>query len=457
VLAFPSVMRAAALLLIVLAAAQPAAQPAVQQGTATAATAAAVQPALLAGTWVGTQAWAIKDPPPGASQNQPVTLELQVVDGKITGTMKPFLGGADGATITAAAIVGEELHATARVGSPRAQVAGGGGPARWKDRVRISFVFRPAGMKMTGTAELQMGTVPWTKLSYDLEKKPSLEQAVAAAPQLTDLAASAITVPGVELGMVSWVASARDGTVYLLQRGDKADPVIAIDRAGKVLRSWGKNRYVMPHAIRVDPQGNVWTTDAATSRVTKYSPTGQVLLDIEVGGQPSPCRNNFCGTTDVAFAANGHLFISDGYANARILEYSADGKKLAEWGTPGSGPGQFVLPHSIQIDPAGLVYVADRENGRVQRFDQTGKYVDEWVYGKTFGLKADGDFMWLATQPLQQPNLSPGWLLKVDTRTGRIAGWVPSAGNHGMDVTVSGDLLLGPGPNLLPQRYATRR
>jgi DNA-binding beta-propeller fold protein YncE len=190
--------------------------------------------------------------------------------------------------------------------------------------------------------------------------------------------------------------------------------------------------------------------------VTKYTTTGQVLLDIEVGGQPSPCRNNFCSTTDIAFAANGHLFISDGYANARVLEYSADGKKIREWGAPGTGPGQFNLVHSIQIGADGLVYVADRENGRVQRFDQSGKFLGEWVYGKTFGLKTDGGFMWLATQPLQQPNLSPGWLLKVDTKTGKIAGWVPSAGNHGMDVMTSGDLLLGPGPGLVPQRYSPR-
>lgn len=285
----------------------------------------------------------------------------------------------------------------------------------------------------------------------------ALRAAVAAAPQITDLTASAIAVPGVELGMVSWVTSAKDGTVYLLQRGDKADPVIAIDRAGTVLRSWGRGRYVMPHAIRVDPQGNVWTTDAASSHVTKYSPAGQVLLDIEVGGQPSPCRNNFCSTTDVAFAASGHVFISDGYANARVLEYTADGKKVREWGAPGTGPGQFNLVHSIQVGADGLVYVADRENGRVQRFEQTGKYVGEWVYGKTFGLKADGAFMWLSTQPLQQPNLSPGWLMKVETKTGRIAGWVPSAGNHGMDVMASGELLLGPGPNLVPQWYRRAR
>ncbi len=288
----------------------------------------------------------------------------------------------------------------------------------------------------------------------DAEK--ALRAAVAATPRVA-LEPAPIAVAGVTMGMVSWVASAPDGTVYLLQRGDTADPVIAVDRAGTVVRSWGKGLYVMPHAIRVDPQGNVWTTDAASSHVIKFSPQGQVLLDIVVGGQPAPCRNNFCGTTDIAFAANGHLFISDGYANARILEYTAAGAKVREWGTAGTGPGQFVLPHSIQIDRAGVVFVADRENGRVQRFDQTGKYLGEWVYGKTFGLKADGDFMWLATQPRQQPNLSPGWLLKVDTTTGRIAGWVPSVGNHGMDVMASGELVLGPGPSLVPQWYRRPR
>ena len=288
----------------------------------------------------------------------------------------------------------------------------------------------------------------------------TLRTIVTAAPQLPfEGVPLTVTspVPGFALGMVSWVSSTRDGTTYLLQRGDKADPVIAVDRNGRVLRSWGKGLYVMPHAIRVDPQGNVWTTDAASSHVIKFSPEGKVLLDIVVGGQPTPCPNNFCSTTDVAFAANGHVFVSDGYENARVLEYTADGHKLREWGTPGTGPGQFVLPHSIEIDAAGLVYVADRENGRVQRFDQTGKFLGEWSYGRTFGLKTDGAFMWLATQPVHQPNLSPGWLLKVDTKTGRIAGWVPSTGSHGMDVTTSGDLVVGPGPNRVPQRYLRAR
>jgi DNA-binding beta-propeller fold protein YncE len=250
------------------------------------------------------------------------------------------------------------------------------------------------------------------------------------------------------------VAAAPDGTVYLLQRGAAADPVVAVAPDGTVRRAWGRGRFVMPHAIRVDPQGHVWTTDAASSHVRKFTADGRELLDIAVGGQPSPCRNNFCGTTDVAFAPDGHVFVADGYANARVIEFTAEGRKVREWGSAGTGPGQFNLPHSLQIDGAGVIYVADRENGRIQRFDRTGRFLGAWKgFGKTFGLKSDGAALWLATQPRQQPNLSPGWLLKVDTASGRLLGWAPSEGNHGMDVLADGTLLLGPGPGATAQRY----
>jgi len=139
------------------------------------AQAPAVPAARFVGTWVGTQAWAIKDPPPGASNDQPVTLDLQLVDGKITGTMRPFLGGEDGATITDATVVGEELRATAVVGRPRPATTGrrGGGAGGGNSAIRIAFVFRNDGVKLTGTADVQMGDVPWTKFKYDLAKKRS--------------------------------------------------------------------------------------------------------------------------------------------------------------------------------------------------------------------------------------------------------------------------------------------
>ena len=147
--------------------------PAIRAQQAPAAANDALPAARFAGTWVGTQAWAIKDPPPGANQEQAVTLVLEVVDGKLTGTMTPFLGGEDGATIVDATIVGEELRATAVAGRPRPQAAGrgGGGGGGWKDPIRIAFVFKNAGVKMTGTADVRMGEVPWMKFSYDLGKK----------------------------------------------------------------------------------------------------------------------------------------------------------------------------------------------------------------------------------------------------------------------------------------------
>jgi hypothetical protein len=125
------------------------------------------------GTWVGTQAWAITNPPPGANNEQPVTLELQLVDGKMTGTMRPFLGGDDGATITDATIVGEELRATAVVGRPRPANAGRRGGGTGNAAIRIAFVFKNDGVTMSGTADVRMGDVPWTKFSYKLGKKRS--------------------------------------------------------------------------------------------------------------------------------------------------------------------------------------------------------------------------------------------------------------------------------------------
>jgi hypothetical protein len=274
--------------------------------------------------------------------------------------------------------------------------------------------------------------------------------------QQTPLTVQAPSQESWALGMVSWVAADRNGLIYLLQRGDKADPIIVLDRSGKIVRSWGKGLYTTPHAIRVDPRGNVWTTDAASSMVYKFSPEGKMLLKIEVGGQPTPC-GNFCSTTDIAFAADGHLFIADGYRNARILEYSADGKKLHEWGTAGTGPGQFRLPHSIQVDDKNIVYVADRENGRIQRFDRQGTYLGEWSqYGKTFGLKLDGNAIWLSSIP-RGPNGAPGWLIKVDRASGKLLGHVEASGNHGMEVTTSGDLLQAPGPEQIPQQYRAKR
>src|SRR5258708_26425228 len=131
--------------------------------------------------------------------------------------------------------------------------------------------------------------------------------------------------PDWESGGVSWVAVDDKGNIYEIQRGDKADPVLVLGRQGNVLRSWGKGDYKIPHSIRVDRAGNIWTVDAASSTVIKYSRRGKKLMTINVGGQPDN-GNPFNGATDIAFGPNARLFITDGYANARVLAYSSKGR-----------------------------------------------------------------------------------------------------------------------------------
>jgi hypothetical protein len=264
-----------------------------------------------------------------------------------------------------------------------------------------------------------------------------LRAVIEAAPKLpleqTDIM---VRLPeGQELGMVSWVArDPKTGVMWLLQRGDKADPVIVVDKEGRVLHSFGKGLYKIPHALRLDPQGNVWTVDAASSTVIKSSPSGEKLLQIEVGGQPESASSAFRGTTDIAFAPNGRIFISDGYGNARILEYTADGKQVREWGTAGAGPGQFHLPHSIVVDENNILYIADRENGRIEKFNLEGKFLGEIPnLGRTYSLKlgANGT-LWAGMQPLNEPTGSPGWVVKLDRKTGKILGYVPVTEKGGL-------------------------
>ncbi len=253
---------------------------------------------------------------------------------------------------------------------------------------------------------------------------------------------------GWAMDMVSSVTMDQKGVIYLLQRGLKADPVIAVNREGRVLRSWGKGLYKIPHSIRIDPAGNVWTVDAQSSTVLKFTPEGRKLLEIQVGGQPADAKSPFCGTTDIAFAPNGHLFITDGYANARVLEYTAAGKRIREWGSPGTGPGQFHLPHGIAVDENGVLYIADRENGRIQRFDLQGRYLGEWDnLGKTFSITMWDGALWIGTQPRNEPNGAPGWLMKIDRRTGQVLGYVESTGHHSIEVTPAGELLTGTRPD----------
>jgi sugar lactone lactonase YvrE len=184
--------------------------------------------------------------------------------------------------------------------------------------------------------------------------------------------------------------------VYILTRDEH--PVIVLDREGRFVTSWGEGNFTRPHGICIPSDGNVYCADDRGHAVRKFAADGRLLMTIETTNHPAdtgyklpppgtvtnriaPVLRSgppFNRPTGVALAANGDLYVSDGYGNARVHRFSPDGRLLYSWGDPGSGPGQFVTPHDVFVDQDGLVYVSDRMNCRIQIFDPQGKFLRQW-------------------------------------------------------------------------------
>lgn len=255
--------------------------------------------------------------------------------------------------------------------------------------------------------------------------------------------------PGWEIGYPSAVTMDDAGLIYVLHRGEKADPVLVVNRDGKVVRSWGKGLYKIPHSIRIDPEGNIWTVDSGSSMILKFSPMGEKLMEISVGEQPAG-RGATNGTSDIAFGPNGRIFISDGYGNARVLEYNSKGERVRQWGSAGTGPGQFNQPHGIAIDDQGIIYVADRNNARLQRFDLDGRYLGEWNHlGKVTAVAFRNGALWIGTQYRNVPNEADGWHMRIDRKTGKILELTESGrSHHVLNINRNGELLSGARPDI---------
>lgn len=191
----------------------------------------------------------------------------------------------------------------------------------------------------------------------------------------------------IKLGACSGVEVNSEGDIYLFHRG--AQPIIQVDRGGKFKRSWGDDTIEMAHGLRIDRDDNVWVTDIGTHQVHKYTAEGKLLLTLGKAGQAGLGTDEFNKPTDVAFGANKEIYVSDGYGNSRVMKFTPNGGYLTSWGTPGKGPSQFNTPHTLVVDRRGRVVVGDRENDRVQVFDQSGKLIDIWKGFAPFGLTYD--------------------------------------------------------------------
>ena len=180
------------------------------------------------------------------------------------------------------------------------------------------------------------------------------------------------------MGDCAAVGVDRQNRVYAFNRGEH--PVAVFDAEGNLLRTWGEGVFRRPHGVHMGPDDTIWLTDDGDHTVRKCTLDGKVLMTLGVPGEPKPYMSGepFHRCTHTALSPQGDLYVSDGYGNARIHKYTPDGKLLMSWGEPGTDPGQFNVPHNICCDPDGWLYVADRENHRVQVFDGNGKFETQW-------------------------------------------------------------------------------
>ena len=176
------------------------------------------------------------------------------------------------------------------------------------------------------------------------------------------------------------VAVDSNDDVYVYNRG--GHPVIVFDSDGKFLRSWGEDIFVTPHGITIGPDDSVFCIDVGDCTVRKLTTDGKVLFTLGDPGNPAPPMSGkpFGRPTHVGVdPRNCNIYVADGYANAHVHKYDPDGNYLGTWGESGTDVGQFNIVHNIDIDSDGYVYIGDRENHRVQIFDENGNYETQWV------------------------------------------------------------------------------
>jgi DNA-binding beta-propeller fold protein YncE len=269
--------------------------------------------------------------------------------------------------------------------------------------------------------------------------------------------------PGMTFGGTSGVAINSQGHIFVLHRGP--GPLMEFDRTGTFIRALGDGFFDRPHGLRIDAQDNIWTTDVASHVVYKMDRDGRIQLVLGVRGSagdrhPYGHLQLFNEPNDVAFAPNGDILVVQGHGKGepRVLKFDRDGNFIKAWGRKGNGPGEFDIAHAIAVDAQGLIYVADRNNQRIQVFDPDGKYVRESKHpGTPCGLFITPDqHIWLAHghagQVLKLDLL--GNVLGVTGRQGKALGQFGEA--HTIAVSADGEVYVADTLNWRVQKFVKK-
>ena len=274
---------------------------------------------------------------------------------------------------------------------------------------------------------------------------------------------------GRKWGSTAGIAVGLDGKIWAIDRcgsfgsrgtncaGSPLDPVLEFDPSGKLIKSFGKGLFVSPHKITVDHDGNLWVADNGLKdgkgqQVLKFDQSGKVLMTLGKAGVSGPGLDTFDQPTEVAVAPNGDIFVADGHgerpdANARVMKFDSHGKFLKTWGKKGTGIGEFDCPHTLAFDSQGRLFVGDRQNNRIQIFDQEGHFIAEWKqFGRLSGIYIDkNDVIYVADSESREGKpgygYNPGCRRGIrigSAKDGSVNYFVPDAAPYGSSADSTG-------------------
>jgi DNA-binding beta-propeller fold protein YncE len=247
-----------------------------------------------------------------------------------------------------------------------------------------------------------------------------------------------------KFGQTISVAIDRDGkSIWVFERcgantcdGSDLAPIHKFDPSGHELKSFGAGMFVFPHGLHIDRDGNVWVTDGRGKagkgqQVFKFTPEGKVLMTLGKAGVAGDGPDEFNAPSAVVTAPNGDIFVADGHGgntNARIVKFAKDGSFIKTWGKKGPGPGEIDIPHAIAMDSRGRLFLGDRQNNRIQIFDQDGNYLDQWSqFSRPSGVFIDrNDIIYVTDSESESVSKNhDGW--KRGIRIGRVSDGVVTA------------------------------
>ncbi len=269
--------------------------------------------------------------------------------------------------------------------------------------------------------------------------------------------------PGMNFGGVPGIAINSRGHIFLLHRG--SDPLMEFDADGNFIRAFGDGMFDRPHGLRIDGDDNIWATDVGGHVVYKFNPEGRIVMVLGVRGRPGEWHEYghlrlFHEPNDVLVGANGDFFVLQGHGKGEscVMKFDRDGIFIKTWGKKGKAPGEFDLPHSIVMDARGLLYIADRNNARIQVFDADGTFIREMkTPGTPCGLYISPD------QHLYLAHGHVGQLIKLDLN-GNVLGVAGSQGKglgqfgeaHYLAMSARGEIFVTDTLNWRVQRYVRK-